>query len=544
MFLSLIFISILILLSFLFSNKILNMIVDDIAVGASIPSDINFRVRQFTLSFKDGIILKDVMVSRGDESVSIPRVAVKREAGFMILKIDKASLDWSLIKGLAVLSRGDRDSESVPLKINLKDVSFSYQGKDIDIKRGFILSDKNGLHWDLGLNCCGLNFSLRGYSSFKDSVCLFNFESKLLKTALIGKYDFNRDDFIGGFLFKDSYSNLKAKILRDNGVLSLSGISLGPLSIPGPIELNSKEELRFDWVVKNEAFDASGLCNFRNEEDRLNLYIKVLKSKFGEYELITNSYMEYILNERALVFKSVGTVLNNMPFPEISFKLALSDNSIVLERFDYEGGVSLSGYFDYNMNYSIQGDFNNFDLHHIMTIVMPLYARYLSVSRLDGNFSYFLYDDIKFIDIALELQKGRIIGVIFDSGKVHLIGNSSMLEFLNSELIIDGMPLAFEGNIDMSKFPSADMWADVILISTTTTYPFGKSFFEDRFGDKKMSLGARLKDNVRLDYNVEFSADENYNKNEVSLEIIGSPYLKLRLKDDEEIMGVEKNIKF
>ncbi|MDP8216910.1 MAG: hypothetical protein P9L98_06335 [Candidatus Kaelpia imicola] len=520
------------------------MVIKDLLAGASIPPDLKSCVRQSIFSLKDGVILKDISISRGDKNLIIPSFAIKKENDFISIKIKKALLNLDLLKSLIAISASSSASNIASFKIRLDDVGFLSQGKAMNIDHGFILFNENGVHWDLRFDYQGLNFNTRGYISLEKELCFFNFDSEFTKTVLVGEYDLKRKMLRGGFFFKGEFYRLGAKILREHEALSLIDISLGPLSIPGPVELEFSKGLSFNWAIEGNSLDISGFFDFKSEEDRLRFYIKILKAQIGEYELITNSYIDYLADERVLLFDSVGTVLNKMPFPEISFKAVLMDKRIVLERFDYKGGISLNGYCDYNLNHSIQGEFNNFDLHEIMIVVMPLYTRYLSVPMIDGRFNYFFYDDTRFTDIILELGKGRIMDVAFESGRVHLIGNSNILEFVNSELVIDNMPLSFEGNIDIAKFPTTAMWEDVFLVPISTSYPFGDVFFEDRFGDRKMSLGAKLKENVRLDYNVEFSADENYNKNEVSLEIIGKPNLKLRLKNDEEIMGVEKNIKF
>ncbi|MDP8253497.1 MAG: hypothetical protein P9X27_03750 [Candidatus Kaelpia aquatica] len=520
------------------------MVIKNLMTGSSIPSDVKIHARQFIFSLEDGVVLKNLSISRGDKNFVIPRFAIKKNNGFISIKIKGVLLDLNLLKSLIAIPIGSSASNGVSLKVRLDDIDFLSQGKTINIDHGSISSGKNGVHWDLRFTYQGLNLNARGYASLERELCFFNFTSEFMKTVLVGEYDLKRKILRGGVFFRGDFYRLGAKALSEHGVLSLIDVSLGPLSIPGPIELNLNKGLSFNWAIQGGSLDASGFLDFKSEEDRLRFYVKVLKAQFGEYELITNSYIDYLIDENSLVFDSVGTVLNKMPFSEISFKAALTDRGVVLERFGYEGGISLSGYCDYNLNHSIQGEFNDFNLHEMMTVVMPLYARYLSVPKINGEFNYFFYDDTRFTDVALELGEGRIIDVVFESGRVHLMGNSNILEFVNSELVIDGMRLAFEGNVDIAEFPTTAMWEDVFLVPISTSYPFGDISFEDRFGDRKMSLGAKLKENVRLDYNVEFSADENYNKNEVSLEIIGIPNLKLRLKDNEEIMGVEKNIKF
>jgi hypothetical protein len=101
-----------------------------------------------------------------------------------------------------------------------------------------------------------------------------------------------------------------------------------------------------------------------------------------------------------------------------------------------------------------------------------------------------------------------------------------------------------EGKLELSEFPQPEMFRQVKLVPLSP-HAFWESYsYEEIFGSRKLSLVTKLKKNVKLDYNVEFLEDENYNKGEITLEIEGRPSLQLRLRDEEEIMGLEKSFKF
>ncbi|MDD5613765.1 MAG: hypothetical protein PHQ54_01685 [Candidatus Omnitrophica bacterium] len=502
-------------------------------------------------SFSDGIVFKGFKASFLKESIIIPRLSVKKENGLFSLIIDGAVLDAKLFGGFMASYGVAGSNEAIILKVYLSDVKIKIQDSYLNVKEGFIYSDELGVHWDLELSHNLAGLKSRGFISSIQNRCNYTADIDFIDLSIVGEYDF-KDNFLRAELsFGEEAPFLKSKIYavessvgwKENR-LFLKDVLFGPVSAAGPVFFDFKENIKFDWVIQAGGYNANGLLDLSRAQDKVNLYLKILKFNINGSELITNCYLEYVLSDSVLKFHSIGTVVNKMPFPEIDFKLKFSDNEVILEEFNYQGGISLNGSWNYGFDYSISGKFNNFDLQHLVSLIVPLYARYLSISRVDGSFTVFSYQGESLTDIVLDISGGRIIDISFQKGNLRLIGNSSFLEFVNSELSIDGEKMAFEGSLNLAEFPNPEMWKNVYLVPVSSSYPWSTISFEDRFGSKKMSLGTKLKENVKLDYNVEFSVDENYNRNEVSLEIMGKPNLKLRLKEGEEIMGLEKSIKF
>ncbi len=506
--------------------------------------DMHLSADRCGFSFKNGIVLKGFSLINKEKEISAKSLAFKKDGESITVKIEGAAGDIHFFQGL-MLHEENNALKAVSVEVYLRDIKLKVKNKDfLKIEKGFIFLDRNGINWDLRTKYKLTDVDLKGYASLSNKVCLFSFDVDSLKLFLTGEYDFNTKTINSKLFSRSRTYNLSANLVLEQGNIVLKNIMFEKFLIPGPIDLNVKDGITSEWSVRGAESIFRGDFGFEDKGDTLTFYIRVLKAHLDNYELVTNFYLDYAKAEKTLKFNSRGTVLNNQPFPELSFSTKFLDTGILIENFKYQGGVNLSGYWDYGSTLSCKCRFEKFDIYKLIKLITPLYSRYFDVTSINGEADYSSRQGIKRVKLLLDLSAGRIWDVIFESGRVQLVGDSNMLEFVNSELVVDGDSLKFEGKMDISKFPDADMWRGVFLVPGSSSLLWDKASFEDSFGKRKLSLGAKLKENVKLDYNVEFSDQENYNRNEVSLEIIGKQNFKLRLREDEEIMGVEKKIEF
>ncbi|MDP8233629.1 MAG: hypothetical protein P9M06_02355 [Candidatus Saelkia tenebricola] len=518
------------------ANKILNSYLKS--------EDVHLSAKRCGFSFKNGIIFRRISLTNKESSISAQSFSLNKDGESTVVMIEGAAIDIALLGG-KMFYEEDKISKAGSVKIGLKNVELKSRDSSLfKIEKGFILLGKNEVNWDMRMNYKFISIDSKGFVSLSNKTCLFFFDADSLSVSLMGEYDFNTQVINSKLFFKGKPYVLSTDLLFDRGSIALKDIIFEKFLIPGPINATVLGGIASNWSIQGTENVSRGDFGFEDKENHLKFYLRVLKAHLGNYELITNLYLDYVKTERALSFHSRGTVLNNQPFPELDFAIKFLDEGVLLENFNYQGGLSLSGYWDYGVVLTGKCKFENFDIYKLIKLITPLYSRYFNVASINGEASYFSYNATKLAKLSLELSEGRIWDVVFDSGRIELIGNSKILEFVDSELVIDGESLMFEGYMDISKFPDADMWKDVFLVPGSSSLLWNKADFEDSFGGRKLSLGANLKENVKLDYNVEFSDQENYNKNEISLKIIGKQNLKLRLREDEEIMGIEKTIEF
>ena len=95
------------------------MVIRDLAAGLSISPDIKTYVGRSIFSFKDGIILKGLSISKGDKNFIIPKIAIKKDDDFISIKIRRVLLDLDLLKSLIAISADSSTSSTLSLKIKL-----------------------------------------------------------------------------------------------------------------------------------------------------------------------------------------------------------------------------------------------------------------------------------------------------------------------------------------------------------------------------------------------------------------------------------------
>jgi len=495
-----------------------------------------FQIRKCKYIPFKGLILLDVHIKKHNQRMVKAEKIVLNQLTKKRLVVELVSVHFG--SGfLNFFPLGTRSKSARALDISIDE---GYIGNEFRIRRGFIslnrgranfLLDANYKFWDL-------NFS--GYFAREGFLML---KSSAFKMRAFGIYFPDSGKFNGKLVFRDRICPLSFTAIMSPELI-IQDVSINGFKIRGPLRLQQMNNLESDWEFNSEDLNIKGKLQFENYPRKSLLCLRMEKFNISDIELLTNIYCTYFKSGKILELKTVGSVVNRKPFPEVSVKLRFLPRGVLIEYLKYEAGFNLTGFWGYSGELSLDGKFNEFSLSELLYIFLPRYQRVLSLSGITGRVVYFSFDDTKFAELYWEIPRGKIGDINFNDGKLHLVGKSSVMEFINSQLIVNDVPYFLEGKVDFSKFPSSETWKDVYLVGTPSTIPWGKLNLERHSEEKRISLGTKLSDIVRLDYNVEFSEQGDYNKNEVSLEIKGTPNLKLRLRGDEEIMGVEKKIEF
>jgi hypothetical protein len=419
-------------------------------------------------------------------------------------------------------------------------INGGYVGKDLRISDGFISLKSGKINFSLNANYRFWDLNFKGYFANQG---IFALTSSGLKANALGIYLPDDGRFNGRLEFKEKTYPLSF-ILQTSPEIIIEDIAINGFKIRGPLKLTQLNNLITEWSLNIGNLNLGGKLQFENRPRESQLCLRVDKTKISGIELLTNIYCTYFKPERILELKTVGSVVNLKPFPELSVRMRFLPQGVSVEDLQYQAGFTLSGFLSYSGELTLEGKFDNFSLSELLDVFFPRYQRVLSLSGINGQLLYFSFDSSRVTELYWEIPEGKVGDIDFTEGKLHLVGKGSSLEFIDSQLMVNQTPYILEGKVDFSKFPSSEMWKNVYLVSSSPAVPFGKLGFERNFEERRISLGAKLSEMVRLDYNVEFSEQGDYNKNEVSLEIKGTPNLKLRLRGDEEIMGVEKKIEF
>lgn len=512
-----------------------------------LPSGREVLLRKVHFSFSDGVVLQGLEI-KGKGEGKVGKLMFRKEKGGIFLRIEDAELDWEWISSLTKILFSRREGK-IPLPISgvniwMKNIELNLSGSQrIEILEASIAGSRKGVNFFLRTNFKLLPLTLEGYLS-QAGESFFLLQSSNLPSVLTASYNLREKELNSRVYWQGRSYSFNSGLSFEKGDLILRGVRISKFYLAGPIHLNLREKMYSSWEISTPRFEAEGKLDFQREEEGWKLYLKVQHASFQDYKLVTNFYLSYFNRLGRLEFKSLGSILNNQPLSELEFRLRFLPSGILIESLKYQAGLELAGYLDYQLNFNLNGEFDKFSPRDFLSLLPSSYLEELDLKDIEGRFSWFSYRGVNLIEISLQLPQGRIGDINFQEGKIYLVGESNILEFINSQVLVNNTPMSLRGSLDLSKFPSPQMWARVYLVPSQTSFPLGEVSSEDKFGQKSFSLGARLNESVKLDYNVEFSEEENYNKNEIALEIEGEPDLKLRLREEEGIMSLEKNIKF
>ncbi len=483
-----------------------------------------------------GITLVGVnIVKNGNKILKAEKVIIGNFEGNIQLILTSAYFSPRIFKLLSSDS-GKEKVKSLNVVINN-----SYIGRDFKITNGFIFIEPKRVNFFILASYKMFDFNFKGLFSKEEGFLWLDSPSLNIKT--FGVYFPNQGNFNGRVIFKQRLYPLSFAVTTSPNIV-IRDITIDGLKIKGPLKLKDVNNITSSWQFNSGRLNLQGELSFQNSPQQAKLYLKLDKTNILGIELLTNIACQYLKSDKVLELETVGSVVNARPFPELCMRLKFLSSGISIENLKYQAGFTLTGFWHYSSGLNFKGKFDNFSLSELLNIFFPQYQRVLSLTGINGRLLYFAFQDSRFTELYWEIPSGKIGDINFTAGRLHLIGNTKILEFINSQLIVNNTPYALEGKVDFSQFPSSEMWKDVYLVSVSPTIAWGKFGLEKNLEEKRISLGTKLSDIVRLDYNVEFSDEGEYNKNEVSLEIKGTPNLKLRLRGNEEIMGVEKKVEF
>ncbi len=494
-----------------------------------------FQVKECKYFPFQGITLLGVNVVRNGNSIlKAEKVIVSNFKDDVQLTLTSASFSPRIFK---LISSNSVKGKVKSLKVVINN---SYMGEDLKIPNGFIFIGPKGINFYILASYKMFDFNLEGLFSRQGLLWL---DSPSLNIKTFGVYFPNQGNFNGRVIFRQRLYPLSFAVTTSPSIV-IRDITIDGLKIKGPLKLKDVNNITSSWQFNSGRLNLQGELSFQNHPQKAKLYLKLDKTNILGIELLTNIACQYLKFDKTLELKTVGSVVNAKPFPELVIRLKFLSSGISIENLKYQAGFTLTGFWHYGGGLNLRGEFDNFSLSELLYIFFPQYQRVLSLAGINGRLLYFTFQNSRFTELYWEIPSGKIGDINFTTGRLHLIGNTSVLEFVNSQLVVNDTPYALEGNVDFSQFPSRDMWKDVYLVSVSPTVAWRKFGLERDIEGNRISLGTKLSDIVRLDYNVEFSDEGDYNKNEVSLEIKGTPNLKLRLRGNEEIMGVEKKVEF
>ncbi|MBL7084905.1 MAG: hypothetical protein ISS43_02215 [Candidatus Omnitrophica bacterium] len=246
--------------------------------------------------------------------------------------------------------------------------------------------------------------------------------------------------------------------------------------------------------------------------------------------------------------KTYGSVLDNRPFPELSSSFEIRDSKLRLLSFTL-------------------GD--NYDLRGIVGLTPPFYAD-LSLNFYEAaphefasqfstseelNFSGLFNGLIKItgklnqprIEGYLEAKQGHLGDLDFVSADINVKGEYPKIYMIDSRICREEDYFIMEGEIDLANLENQD-FLDIRFKADKGI--FWQGWDITRRHENQLHLSKSVADDLKVTFDSFMEdqaagAGDNYT-NELGLEyrVFGDKIIKLRLRKEEEILGVERRIKF
>jgi hypothetical protein len=153
-------------------------------------------------------------------------------------------------------------------------------------------------------------------------------------------------------------------------------------------------------------------------------------------------------------------------------------------------------------------------------------------------------------DISADLtcSSGQLRDIPFESIRLKLEGTYPLLIIVNSRINTEEGYLPVEGLVDLRKVKTGNLMEDIVITSDRENiYIEGWNLSKIK-ESSEISLKKSIGENVSLLYKTYLEEQEengvNQQELELEYEILENKNLELRLRENEEIFGLENKIKF
>lgn len=304
----------------------------------------------------------------------------------------------------------------------------------------------------------------------------------------------------------------------------------------------------------------------RLSQDKLALTANLEHLKAGNFDILTN--LSLALDRRddlqantpkiSGTLKSYGSVLNNRPLPELNSSFEIQDEKLRIlsfslgDSYDLRGIVSLAA----PVSADLSLNFHQAAPHELIPqFTQPLNGGAgLSLSE-QPNFSGLVNGLIKItgdmrqpkIDGYLEVKQGHLGDLTFVSADINIEGQYPRIAVVDSRICREEDSFLMEGEIDFTNL-AGQRAMDIELKADKGMLWQGWDITRGRENQVHMSKSIAEDLKVTFDSFAEEQAvgfEEDY-INELGLEyrVFGDKLLRVRLRKEEGILGVERRIKF
>jgi hypothetical protein len=293
-------------------------------------------------------------------------------------------------------------------------------------------------------------------------------------------------------------------------------------------------------------FSMPGLFNIRLALEHLN---------FRNNDLLTNIVVEggFIPQKKLVQGKiySAGSVLNYQPLPEFKGFFRLKDGEARVSSLRWGEIFLLSGLLNFGTplsgNLSIL--INNFNLELLATLFYPTWSAFGS---LRGKLKFDIGAQGVNTRGEINLSEGIFGPFKFKGGRILLAGEKSIMTLANSKVYNENGYFELGGEVDFRKLGQPDFGRKMTMTQNQSKIEWqGWNISrKDGLNEQRISAGKGIDEKFSVGFNAYVNNEERLdsaeNQNEFDLEykLEDDKSLKIRLKENEELLGVERKVKF
>ncbi|MCM8778369.1 MAG: hypothetical protein NC898_04290 [Candidatus Omnitrophica bacterium] len=288
------------------------------------------------------------------------------------------------------------------------------------------------------------------------------------------------------------------------------------------------------------------------QKKKKSIKIKFDHLPFLDNELISQIFIEgeYAAQEKAIVgeFYSSGTVWNYFPFPEFEGKYRFKDGVLSIDNFNWAEAISFSGEINFlnKISGKISLIINNLNLLYFAHIYYPDWKAW---GRVSGKALLEINEGNLLAKGDIEFTEGELGPFKFKGGRIRFNGENNRFQLSDTRIYQDNGYFELSGEVDLRHLGKSDFGKNLVLIPYPEKINWQGWSIIQKEPSGIISLNKKIDEKLSLQFNAykqDYTELLREKRDEFGLEyrLEEDRSLKLRLKENEEILGFERKIKF
>jgi hypothetical protein len=359
--------------------------------------------------------------------------------------------------------------------------------------------------------------------------------------------------------------NFAGNIAASEGMVAFNNFRFGPNFMLNGLLQTAKKGFSFNLFPEDDKGNATamgevselGISGDLSKLPNFSLDINANHLKIFGFDLLSkyaiNGKLNYGADNRLESvsgdFSTSGSIINYDPIREVKGAYELKDGKLKLTGVNYgdvliaNASVSLTGRREVDIHLKFKGAQLG-GLTDLMTEKGMLSGTVMGDIYIRGELGKEMN-----IDGQIEFLNGSISIIRYSSAKINIKGRGSRLEFIDSKVYTDVETLALEGAINMADLGTPRVFNNIEIKSDPNTVVWaGVNVTKTPAGDEYVT-GTSLSEQFRVNlktYEAQMTDQQRPRKDEMELEYkLGAPAnLKVRMKEDDEFVGVEHKVRF